>query len=417
VSGPARPGLLLVDDRPTSFSRYVIGRADLDVVLLRFEHLRHELPASYLEDTAHLRSFWVRSGVPLEAEAQRYRSWVRCPAEAAAPEFFCNPSEPRQALAHRFAGMIGLPHLEEQQVSWVRDKIAMKDRFRELGLATAEYARIHHRAEVLAFAAEHGWPVVLKPVDSFACIDTFLIRDAAELREVELPDRSWMVESYLSGVEEENCALVLGGEVLDIWPSMMPARPLDIVAGAINANISVATGEGVPAGLPELTQRIVTGMGLDHGYLHMEFFVEGEELRLGEVGLRVAGCEITANHGYAYGFDVFGATLDVHLGRRPELRYRHRRCAGDLLLPLPSSGLVRTITDVEELLAMPGVVAAVLKVGPGEFVTCRRASHNASGYVHIVGDSLAEVEQRMRGVLAGFTIEIDSPADTVALLP
>ncbi|MGH3717723.1 MAG: ATP-grasp domain-containing protein [Pseudonocardiaceae bacterium] len=417
MSGPARPGLLLVDDRPTSFSRYVVGRADIDVVLLRFEQVRHELPASYLEDTAHLRSFWVRSDVPLDQEARRYRSWVRSSPGTTAPEFFCNPSEPRQALAHRFAGMTGLPHLDEQQVSWVRNKVAMKDRFRKLGLSTAEYARIHDRAEVLEFAAEHGWPVVLKPVDSFACIDTFLVRDAAELRDVELPDRSWMVESYLGGVEGENCALVVGGEVLDVWPSTMPARPLDIVAGSINANISVATGEGAPAGLHELTQRIVTGMGLDHGYVHMEFFVEGEQLRVGEIGLRVAGCEITANHGYAYGFDVFGAVLDVYLGRRPELRYRHRRCAGDLLLPLPSSGLVRKITDAEELLAMPGVVVAVLRVGPGDLVTCRRASHNASGYVHVVGASVAEVEQRMRRILTGFTIEIESPADTVAMLP
>jgi hypothetical protein len=88
-----------------------------------------------------------------------------------------------------------------------------------------------------------------------------------------------------------------------------------------------------PAGLHELTQRTVTGMGLDHGYLHMEFFVEGGEprqgeMQLGEIGLRVAGCEITANHGYAYGFDVFGR----HPGRSPGTATR---------TPLPAPTLCR----------------------------------------------------------------------------
>ncbi|MFF0624990.1 hypothetical protein [Streptomyces sp. NPDC004296] len=105
-------------------------------------------------------------------------------------------------------------------------------------------------------------------------------------------------------------------------------------------------------------------------------------------------------------FDVFGATLDVYLGRRPELRYGTRRCAGDLLLPLPGSGTVRTLTAREELLRIPGVLDAVLKVGAGDPVAARRASHNASGHVHVSGATIREVEDRMRQVLDAFTIEV-----------
>jgi hypothetical protein len=407
----APPALLLVDDRPTSFSRYVARRTDVDVVLLRFERFRDDLPQWYLEETAHRQTFWVQSDAPLAAEAHRYRSWAQ--GLPTPPTFFCNPSEPRQHAAHRFAASAGLPHLDERRVCWVRDKVAMKDRCRALGLPTAEYALVDNRGDVADFAAEHGWPVVVKPVDSFACIDTFVVRDVTELRGMTLPDRELMVESYLGGVEGELCALLLAGEVLDVWPSVMPSRPLDIVDGAMNANISVATGKGVPAGLHRLAQHIVTGMGLDHGYLHMEYFDTGGQLFVGEFGLRVAGCEITANHGYAYGFDVFGATLDVHLGRRPDLTYRTRRCAGDLLLPLPGSGRVRSVTGVEELSAMPGVVEAVLRVGAGDAVHARRASHNASGHVHVVGASVAEVEQRMRDVLTKFEIIVDQPGNPV----
>ncbi|RLV04634.1 ATP-dependent carboxylate-amine ligase [Streptomyces griseocarneus] len=394
----------MADDRATSFTRYAAHALPDRLVLLRFAGLRQDLAEDYLRETSHLPAFWVREGVPLEEEARRYAAWAD--GLPVRPGRFCNPSEPRQAVAQRFARLVGLPHLTERQVCWVRDKAAMKDRFRELGLRTARYARVAGPGDVERFAAGCGWPLVLKPADSFACVDTFRLTGPAALAGVDFGARDWLVEEYLTGTEWEVCALVHGGEVLDAWPSAMPCRPLDIVDGAMNANISVATGEGPPVDLRTLLQHITTGMGLDHGYLHMEFFEADGEVWAGEIGARMAGCEIAANHGHAYGFDVFGATLDVYLGRRPPLRYGARRCAGDLLLPLPGSGVVRGITSREELLRIPGVVDAVLKVGVGDPVTARRASHNASGYVHVTGASVREVEDRMRAVLDAFTIDV-----------
>ncbi|MFD5419143.1 ATP-dependent carboxylate-amine ligase [Streptomyces sp. NPDC127069] len=396
--------LLMVDDRPSSFTRYAARELAGRLVLLRFADTRPDLPEDHLRETAHLPAFWVREDAAPAEEARRYREWAA--GLPAAPTRFCNPSEPRQAAAQRFARLAGLPHLTERQVALVRDKAAMKDCFRELGLRTAEFERVGSAAGIERFAGRHGWPVVLKPVDSFACVDTHRLDGPDDLAGIDLAARDWMVEAYLGGTEWEVCAIILGGEVLDAWPSAMPCRPLDIVDGAMNANISVGTGEGPPVDLRALVQRVVTGMGIDHGYAHMEFFLIDGEVYAGEIGVRLAGCEIPANHGHAYGFDVFGATLAVYLGRRPDLRYGERRCAGDLLLPLPGSGTVRRITSREELLAMPGVIDAVLKVRAGDTVTARRASHNASGYAHVVGASVGEVESRMRDVLARFTIEV-----------
>ncbi|MGK4578862.1 ATP-grasp domain-containing protein [Kitasatospora sp. HPMI-4] len=398
------PALLLVDDRASSFTRYAARTLPDELVLLRFAEFRRDLTEDYLRETAHLPAFWVREGVPLAEEAGRYRAWAaELPLR---PTRFCNPSEPRQAVAQRFAALAGLPHLTERQVTWVRDKAEMKHRFRELGLRTAEFTRVHRVQEIERFAERHGWPLVLKPVDSFACVDTHRLTGPDALTAIDLGARDWMVEQFLGGTEWEVCAVIHRGEVLDAWPSAMPCRPLDIVDGAMNANISVGTDEAPPVDLRAVLQRIVTGMEIDHGYAHMEFFLIDGEVYAGEIGVRLAGCEIPANHGYSHGFDVFGATLDVYRGRRPELRYRERRCAGDLLLPLPGSGTVRRITPAEELLRVPGVVAAVLKVGAGDSVSARRASHNASGHVHVVGASIGEVEQRMREVLDAFTIEL-----------
>ncbi|MGW8970038.1 ATP-grasp domain-containing protein [Streptomyces platensis] len=397
-------GLLLVDDRPNSFTRYALRHRPEELVLLRFEEARDDLPAGYLRDTAQLPAFWVRSDVPLTEEARRYRDWIA--RQPVRPVHFCNPSEPRQHIAQRFAGLVGLPHLTTEQVRWVRDKAAMKDKFRALGLRTAAYQRVSAAEDVTGFAAEHGWPVVLKPVDSFACLDTYLLRGPADLRQVDLAARRFMVEEHLGGTEWEACALIHRGEVLDVWPSAMPCRPLDIVEGAMNANISVGSGPGPRCDVAGLVRQVVTGMDIDHGYLHMEFFETDDAVYMGEAGVRLAGCEITANHGHAYGFDVFGATLDVYTGRRPRLDYGVRRCVGDLLLPLPDSGRVLAITSPEELLRLPGVIEAVVRMAPGDRVAARRASHNASGFVHVEGATAAEVEKRMGNVLEHFRIDI-----------
>ncbi len=187
--------------------------------------------------------------------------------------------------------------------------------------------------------------------------------------------------SIRRGVEWEACALVLDGEVLDVWPSAMPSRPLDIVAAS--QKNSGGARPGPNSDVHGLVQRIVHGMRVDHGYVHLEFFEAGGEIYAGEVGVRVAGCEITANHGHAYGFDVFGATLDAYQGRRPVLDYTARRCVGDLLLPMPRSGTVRPSLRAKNCLDLPGVIEAELRVAPGDRVRARRASHNACGYIHV----------------------------------
>jgi len=47
---------------------------------------------------------------------------------------------------------------------FAQDKLAQRRRLSELGLPIPAYAEVHEPADVAAFAADHGWPVVLKAV-------------------------------------------------------------------------------------------------------------------------------------------------------------------------------------------------------------------------------------------------------------
>jgi biotin carboxylase len=414
-----RPVLLLVDNRPTDFTRYILDRTDIDVVLLRFDDFADvtpnwpswgRLPQWYRNATADLPAFDLRADRPLEDEAERYG---KCMASlGVTPRFFCNPEEYTQDIANRFAGLVGLPHLTEQQVRWVRNKAEMKNRFAELGIAAARYRRVSSVDEIHRFAEAHGWPVVLKPVDSFCTIDTHRINSAAELERLAptLPPRTWMVEEFIDGTEYQLCALVARGRVLDTFVSFNPSPLLDTLEGSMNADVTLGprcAESSLTSSVRNLVERLVDGMRLDHGYLHMEFFVTLDgTIRMSEIGARLAGCGIPNNHGLAYGFDIFGATLDLYLQRVPELRYTEDRCVGDLLLPT-RAGRVVSMTPLDELLSLPGVIAGQYEVSEGDVVTRRRASNARSGLVYVEGASVDEVLKRMQTVLDTYELTVE----------
>jgi biotin carboxylase len=411
--------LLLVDNRPSDFTRYVLDRTDISVVLLRFDDFADRtlnwpswgrLPRWYRDATAHVPAFDVRADRALEKEAARYSAWVA--SLAAPPQFFCNPEEHLQNLAQLFAGLVGLPHLSDQQVRWVRNKAEMKDKFAELGIASARYRRVTSVGEIRQFAESHGWPVVLKPVDSFATIDTYRIDSADQLEQLapSLPSREWMVEEFVAGKEYQLCALVARGRVLDTFISINPSPLLETIDGSMNADVTVGphcAEYSMRTMVREMVQRLVDGMRLDHGYLHMEFFVSHDgTIRMSEIGARLAGCGIPTNHALAFGFDIFGATLDLYLQRVPELRYTNDRCVGDLLLPT-RAGRVVNVTPLDDLLRLPGVICGQLEVAVGDVVTGHRASNARSGLVHVEGASIDEVLERMQTVLDEFELTVE----------
>ncbi|WP_328428156.1 ATP-grasp domain-containing protein [Streptomyces sp. NBC_00443] len=402
----ALPVVLLVDGRPSTFVRNALDRDDVHIVLLRFTSALKDLPQEYLDRTAHLPAF-VAQDENLAEEAERYLKWVETLEQV--PTYFCNPQEPHQEVAQPFAELVGLPHLTRQQVEWVRHKTAMKDRFAELGMRCAAYRKVASLSEVALFAEEQGWPVVLKPMDSFACIGTYRIDGPDELAKVPepAPERQWMVEEYIRGTEHQLCALVTRGKVVDAYLSVNPVPILEVLDGAINANITFAPGEELPLDVRSVCQELVDGLGLDHGYFHAEcFLMDDGTLCVGEAAARITGCEVPANHGMSRGFDIHRATLDTYLGRTPDLDYTEDRAVGDLLLPV-KPGKVVSLTSEEELSRLPGVLAVRMKLAVGDVAEPPRASHASSGYLHVAGATAAEVEQRMRNVLDHFTIQTE----------
>ncbi|GHE14132.1 ATP-grasp domain-containing protein [Streptomyces alanosinicus] len=402
-----RPAVLLVESRRATFTDHVLARDDVDVVLLRFDTVR--LTDDYLARTAHVPTFTLDTSAPLQDEAARYLRWMKGTKGLPRPTHFCNPNEALQAAAQRFAALVDLPHLSEEQVGWVRNKMTMKDRYAELGIPHAAYRPVHALEDVVAFGDEHGWPVILKPVDADSCIGTYRLDSAADLAGVPPldPALDWMAEEYIRGREFQLCAVVARGVVLDAYLSKNPVPILEVLDGKINANITYAPSEEIPVDARALAQRLTDGLGIPYGYLHGEFFLTDDgEFVMSEVAARLSGCEVPMNHGLAYGFDFLHVILDTYVDRVPVPDYTLDRAVGDLLLPT-APGRVVHISSEEELLRLPGVIGARLTAAPGDVLDPPRASHASTGYVHVEGATADEVEERMQAVLRHFELKVD----------
>jgi biotin carboxylase len=288
----------------------------------------------------------------------------------------------------------------------------MKEWIRKSGLNVTPYQEVKSLEEALNFTDAHLYPVVLKPVDGWGTIYTEVLRSTPDLKRAfnQSFERNMMVEKFVPYREYECCALIFEGKVLDVYPSIMPMAPVAAAHGALNANISVANcRDSIPVDdLKGMVQKLADGFELRNGYLHMEFFAsdDGKELIIGELALRYPGCEIAKNHGLAYGFNMASATLDVYLGKRPDLNYGQLSCVGDLLLPY-KDGYVRNVMSEAELVQLPGVIEAHVGIKVGDrLAKVKTSSFNCSGWVFVQGETPTQVESRMQQVLDAYYIDI-----------
>jgi biotin carboxylase len=367
-----------------------------------------QIDLAYDEATSGVPRFTVDTSAPPDVQAARFAGW--CAESGFAPDHFCCMSEPLQEYWQAFARALSLPAMSADLTRALRHKPTMKRWIRTADLTATEFTVHRSMHNALAFAETVGFPLVGKPVDGWGARETTVISDNTALRRWALAHTQsgmMMLEAMVSYEEYECCALIARGAVLDRYVSMMPARPMDAAHGAINANISLAAcREHEPSSqLDAMVRRLVSHFGIDRGYLHMEFFASPTGgLVVSELAVRYPGCEIAKNHGLALGFDIAQATLDVYLGRVPDLDYGDHRCVGDLLLPY-RPGTIVAITGAAEVESMDGVLEAHMPAVGDVLPDVDAAAYNCAGWVFVEGPDPPSVERRMRAVLDSFTLE------------
>jgi hypothetical protein len=200
-----------------------------------------------------------------------------------------------------------IPGIRTGQLAALTQKSAMKARFAEAGVTTAPGIRSDNKADIIAFAETHGYPVVAKPDRGVGASDTFKIQNREELDHfLNNPSFSnYFCEAFVDGVIHAFDGLTnASGDVVLFMAHRYSNGVMEVVNHDLN--IYYYTLRDIPADLKEAGLKSVKAFGLRNRFFHLEFFrlTNGDIIGL-EMNARPPGGFTLDMFNYANDYDIY----------------------------------------------------------------------------------------------------------------
>ena len=245
------------------------------------------------------------------------------------------------------------------RTAWLcRDKPSMKQVLREAGVPTAASAGASTAAEVVAFAEQVGYPVILKPRSGAGALDTMRADDAASLEHAlgifgGQGVESIAVEEFIEGHEGFYDTITINGEVAvdfvsHYYPNVLEAmRTRWISPQFVSTNRIDAAPEY--AQLRDMGRRVIAALGIGTSATHMEWFFGPKGLKFSEIGCRPPGVGAWDLYSAGNDMDIYlewaNAITRGETGSAPSRRY----ASGMVALRPERDGTITGYSGTEEI--------------------------------------------------------------------
>jgi carbamoylphosphate synthase large subunit len=259
--------------------------------------------------------------------------------------------------AARVRERCGIPGTSVRTTFLCRDKPAMKDALRAAGVPCAQSIGSSDAAEIRAFAARVGFPLVVKPRDAAGASGTVRVDGAAELDAAlgafgvgRVADVA--VEEFIEGHEGFYDTISIGGRVVHAfvthyYPNVLEAmRTRWISPQFVTTNRLDAPGY---AEVKEMGQKVVTALGIETSATHMEWFFGPKGLKFSEIGCRPPGVRAWDLYAAANEFDIYREWAMAVVHGRPSQQPSRRYAAGIVALRPDRDGHIAGYEGVDEV--------------------------------------------------------------------
>ncbi|WP_200216694.1 ATP-grasp domain-containing protein [Micromonospora coerulea] len=308
--------------------------------------------------------------------------------------------------AARAAERLGLRGAGTDAARLLRDKLLLRARAQEDGIANPRWQEVHDARQIAAFAAGAD-RIVLKPANRQASLGVQILSAGDDLdsawaetvaadEQTLIPDEPprwrFMVEDLVVGEEFSVELLVDRGRTVfgNTTGKAVQAGRYPVELGhTVPAPISDTLG----AKLVAATEALAEAIGYDTGVLHAEWIVADGEPVLVECAGRLPGDSIVDLIDHAYGTDLSAALLRLLAGQELCLPRRAQAAAAIRFLSVPP-GVVYAVEGAGLAEGSAGVVRCIVKVKPGDRVTPARSSWERSGHVIALGGTPSEASSR-----------------------
>lgn len=204
-----------------------------------------------------------------------------------------------------------LPGMGQTTARYFRDKLAMRQRARDAGIAVPAFSALFHRGQLERFLVEVPGPYVIKPRTEASAAGVTKVESAADALTASdrLGEHSYryLIEAFAAGDVYHVDALTWRGEVGFARASAYGAPPLAIVQGGGSFQTrTLSPGSEAHAELLRENARLLRAFGLRSGASHTEFIRDAEgRLLFLETSSRVGGAYIANALARATGVDLW----------------------------------------------------------------------------------------------------------------
>jgi hypothetical protein len=307
---------------------------------------------------------------------------------------------------------LGIPGIDVATAHNFRDKAQMKSVLRAAGVPCARHRLADSAAAAAGFAAEVGFPLVVKPPAGAGAKSTFRLDDADDLRvwldaAPPAPDRLALLEEFLTGEEGSYDSVMVGGQV--VWDSVsgyLPT-PLEVLRNPwIQCIVLMPRDIGGPeyAGIRAIAPTALRALGLHTGLTHLEWFRRPDgTVAVSEVAVRPPGGQITSMLCYAHDFDLYSAwaQLMVHGTFAPP---RRNWSVGTVFVRGQGTGHVAGVHGLDGM--APEVLSMVVESRLPERGQLSSSSYEGDGYIIVRHRDTAVVADALRRLVSGVRVEL-----------
>jgi biotin carboxylase len=315
---------------------------------------------------------------------------------------------------------LGLPNIGLEAARNASEKMRMKERFRERGVAIPRFQELGDETDLGGAARQFGFPVVVKPVDSRGARGVQLVREAAGLDAAYAGARRYspsgrvMVEQYLLGPQLSTEGFMLDGEAY--IPAIFDRNYefLDRFAPFI-----VEDGGEMPSVYAReyndethaVMREAALALGIRTGVVKGDLVIHDGRVKVIEIAARLSGGFFgTVATPVSCGVDLVKTNVLVALGKRVDpstLRRRFEKAAA-IRFAFPPAGRVRKVAGLDQVLADPACRYAHVFVKEGDMIAPITNHPGRPAVVVAEGASVGEAVGHARRLIAALRWEVES---------
>lgn len=321
--------------------------------------------------------------------------------------------------------LLGVAGPGPAEVERVRDKVTMKQHVAAAGLRVPRFTAADSPEQVLRFADETGFPVVLKPRDGSGSQGIYLINSRASLEDtLAAPMTHYVCEEFVTGTMYQVDGVVLDGTVRVLRASRLLNSCLDYALGDPFGSVANDDME-LEERLVGYAELVLAALGVRRSVFHLEVFAvdpggpsgpsgpgEYDDLVFLEVAARAGGAELPHLWREVYRLDLLDVAVRLSLGESPSLPEVDPagEAGGYLLMPEPPTRPCRVLSTVPLIDRVPAMYTEVLPE-PGAILNGTGGAKETGGRYRFRAGSGKEIEQAIRQVLTEYRLEWEPVRD------